>query len=49
MAAAKVAITDAMSGHELTAMEWVNVLAEAMQRMIGHGLVEEWTEEREKA
>ena len=44
MAAAKVAITAAMSGHELTAIEWVNVLSETMQRMICHGLVEEWTE-----
>lgn len=42
MAAAKAAITNAMSEHQLTAMEWVNVLSEAMQRMIGHGLVEEW-------
>ena len=44
MAAAKVSITDAMSGHELTAMEWVQVLSEVMQRMISHGLVEEWNE-----
>lgn len=44
MAAAKAAITDAISVHELTAMEWVNVLSEAMQRMISHGLVEEWHE-----
>ncbi len=49
MAAAKAAITDAMSGHELTALEWVNVLAESMQRMIGHGLIEEWNDETEVA
>ena len=42
MVAAKCAITDAMAGHSLTAMEWVNVLHEAIQRMIQHGLTEEW-------
>lgn len=41
MAQAKFAITDAMGKHSLTAMEWVNVLHEVMQRMIGHGLKEE--------
>ena len=46
MAAAKVSITDAMIGHELTAMEWVNVFTEAMTRMIWHGLAEEWTDEK---
>ena len=45
MVAAKVSITDAMIGHELTAMEWVNVFTEAMTRMIWYGLAEEWTDE----
>lgn len=44
MAEAKMSVAEAMSGHELTAMEWVNVLSEAMQRIIGHGLTEEWTD-----
>ena len=43
MVKAKQDITAAMSGHSLTALEWVNVLHEAMQRMIGHGLKQEWT------
>lgn len=46
MAQAKITITDAMGKHSLTAMEWVNVLHEAMQRMIGHGLREEWEDEK---
>ena len=47
MAKAKLAITDAMSGESLTAMEWVNVLNECAARLIAHGLIEEWQEERE--
>jgi len=47
MAHVKLAITDAMAEHELTAMEWVNVLNEVMQRMICHGLSAEWSEETE--
>lgn len=45
MAAAKVDVTDAMAKHVLTAMEWVNVLHEAAQRMICHGLKSEWNDE----
>lgn len=45
MAAAKCDLTDAMAKHELTAMEWVNVLNEMLSRMVLHGLVEEWTDE----
>lgn len=45
MAKAKEDVTKSMSGHNLTALEWVNVLHEAMQRMIGHGLKEEWTDD----
>lgn len=45
MVAAKCDLTDAMAKHELTAMEWVNVLQECMQRMILHGLKEQWEEE----
>ena len=44
MAEAKISITEAMAGHSLTAMEWVNVLNESTARMIGHGLVEEWAD-----
>ena len=43
---ARCAITDAMVGRSLTAMEWVNVLHECTARMIGHGLREEWEEDR---
>lgn len=46
MASAKCDITDAMAGHELTAMEWVNVLHEASHRMIQLGLSVEWKEGR---
>ena len=45
MSSAKMSLTDAMSQHQLTAMEWVQVLAEMQQRMIGHGLKEEWAED----
>lgn len=45
MAAAKCDLTDAMARHELTAMEWVNVLNEMLSRMVVHGLTEEWTDE----
>ena len=45
MADAKLEITKAMMNHSLTALEWVNVLHEAMQRMIGHGLKEEWSDD----
>lgn len=45
MAAAKCGITDSMANHELTAMEWVSVLQECTQRMISHGLKEQWEEE----
>ena len=43
MSSAKMSITDAMSSHRLTAMEWVQVLKEVMERMIKHGLDEEWS------
>ena len=49
MVAAKCDITDAMAKHQLTAMEWVNVLHEAAQRMIQHGLAEEWSAEDSSA
>ena len=42
----KLAITDAMMGESLTAMEWVNVLNEAAARLISHGLLEEWQDGR---
>lgn len=45
MARAKSAITETMCNHSLTAMEWVNVLNESMQRMILHGLAEDWKEQ----
>jgi hypothetical protein len=44
MARAKSAITETMCNHSLTALEWVNVLNESMQRMIQHGLAEEWND-----
>lgn len=44
MAKAKSDLTDAMSQHELTAMEWLNVLNEMAQRMVEYGLQEEWKE-----
>ena len=44
MARAKIDLTDAMSQHELTALEWLNVLNEMAQRMVLHGLREEWNE-----
>ena len=49
MSAAKIDITAAMAKHGLTAMEWVNVLHEATQRMIQHGLSEEWSGEQQSA
>lgn len=42
MAAAKCDITDAMAEHSLTVVEWLNVLTEVSQRMIEHGLKEDW-------
>ena len=45
MVAAKCDITAAMASHSLTAIEWVNVLAECQQRMILHGLAEQYSEE----
>ena len=44
MVAAQSAITDAMSGHSLTALEWLQVLNAAANRMVWHGLHEEWNE-----
>ncbi len=44
MAGAQLDLTRAMSGHSLTAMEWVSVLSESMRRMIGYGLKDEWDE-----
>lgn len=41
MAAAECALTDAMIGHELTPLEWINVYCEKTRRMLGHGLREE--------
>lgn len=48
MAAAKCDLTDAMAQHELTAMEWVNVLNEMLSRMVEYGLAEEWTDDGSK-
>jgi hypothetical protein len=42
---AQCSITDAMMGHELTALEWLHVFHTSSQRMIGEGLKEEWNEE----
>ena len=44
MARAKIDLTDAMSQHELTALEWLNVLNEMAKQMVWHGLREEWNE-----
>ena len=44
MARAKSDMTEVMSKHELTALEWLNVLNEMAQRMVLHGLREEWNE-----
>lgn len=48
MAKAKSAITDSMMGDTLTALEWVSVLNECAARLISHGLIEEWEENRPK-
>ena len=45
MAAALVDVTNALSNHSLTAMEWVNVLHEVTTRMIQHGLTDDWSED----
>lgn len=44
IAKAKESLTNAMSTHSLTAMEWISVLNEMTTRMISHGLREEWEE-----
>lgn len=57
MSRAKCAITDAMGkfiesepdSEGLTAVEWVRVLHECSERMIGHALVEVWSEQEQKA
>ena len=45
MIEAKIELTKSMQGHELTALEWVNVLHEMMARIIGHGLRNERDED----
>ena len=42
MSKAQEAITNAMTEHGLTALEWVNVLNETTRRMVAHGLTDEW-------
>lgn len=42
MAKAQESLTNAMSEHRLTALEWVNVLNETTRRMVAHGLDDEW-------
>ena len=42
MAKAQESLTNAMTEHGLTALEWVNVLNETTRRMVAHGLTEEW-------
>lgn len=44
MANAKSDLTDAMAKHELTAMEWADVLNELARRMLAYGLREEWND-----
>lgn len=44
MAKAKSSITKAMEDHNLTALEWVNVLVESQEWVIAWGLKEEWKE-----
>ena len=49
MAHAKEALTSAMHGLSLTALEWIYVLHEMTARMIGHGLVEEFEEDERES
>ena len=42
MARVKLALTAEMGHHSLTALEWVCVLNELIQRMAAHGLREEY-------
>jgi hypothetical protein len=46
MAHASSDVVDAMAKHSLTPLEWSWVLSELQQRMIKHGLAEDWREER---
>ena len=49
MACAKREITETMSKcNEMTALEWLNVLHECGQRMLLHGLCDEWEESTRK-
>lgn len=48
MVRAKCDLTDAMTGHDLTPMEWLNVLHEMMSMIVVHGLKDEWEEARAK-
>lgn len=40
-------LTDQMVKHDLTALEWIEVLAEMQKRMISIGLRDEWKPEGE--
>ena len=44
MCLARMGILTAMESHELTVMEWVNVLNQIQQRLIVIGLKEDWEE-----
>lgn len=50
MAYAKSKITEVMAiCPEMTPLEWCSVLNEMATRMIGHGLIEEWSEDKEES
>ena len=46
MASAKIDITKAMENHDLTALEWANVLHECLGRIIQYGLHQEWSDDQ---